>query len=309
MTSKIHDCFIFSNEVELLKLRLAVMGPHVDRFLVVEGTKTFSGQTREAQFPKIRASLPYGEKIDYVLISNFPETDDPWVREHFLRDQIRANVAASDDDLVLVSDVDEIINLPAVLPGYDHNEAARIELPTHYHFADVRSSELISVNLITPFRIIKEINIGNRNTYAGFAKTLVKDSGGENGGHFTYMFGYDVARYVTKINQFSHQELNTPYMTDRERILKCVKWNFDVFERHQFAYRQVPLHRLFPGFLDAINQESLSLPIKATTTPPDSSLLRWTDMYYWQRSYHQYRYARARFKRRCLAIIGRSSRR
>ena len=39
----IYDCFQFFNELDILKLRLHVMDPLVDKFVISEATETFSG--------------------------------------------------------------------------------------------------------------------------------------------------------------------------------------------------------------------------------------------------------------------------
>ncbi len=38
----IYDCFQFFNELDILKIRLHVLGPVVDRFVISEATETFS---------------------------------------------------------------------------------------------------------------------------------------------------------------------------------------------------------------------------------------------------------------------------
>ncbi len=42
----LYDCFIFSNELELLELRLRVLNSSVDKLVLVESTHTFSGKTK-----------------------------------------------------------------------------------------------------------------------------------------------------------------------------------------------------------------------------------------------------------------------
>ena len=38
----IYDCFQFFNELDILKIRLEVMNPIVDKFVISEATETFS---------------------------------------------------------------------------------------------------------------------------------------------------------------------------------------------------------------------------------------------------------------------------
>ena len=46
----IYDCFIFNNEIELLDLRLNILSPYVDKFIITEGDKTFSGIPKESVY-------------------------------------------------------------------------------------------------------------------------------------------------------------------------------------------------------------------------------------------------------------------
>ena len=44
--SKIFDCFIFNNETDLLKIRLAYLNKFVDYFVIVESCQTFQGKKK-----------------------------------------------------------------------------------------------------------------------------------------------------------------------------------------------------------------------------------------------------------------------
>ena len=40
----IYDCFTFFNELDLLDIRLNILNDYVDKFVIVESTKTFTGK-------------------------------------------------------------------------------------------------------------------------------------------------------------------------------------------------------------------------------------------------------------------------
>ena len=50
MTARVYDCFTFNNEYDVLKIRLNELSSVVDRFVVVEGTRTFSGINKKLTF-------------------------------------------------------------------------------------------------------------------------------------------------------------------------------------------------------------------------------------------------------------------
>ena len=50
----IFDCIPFFNELDILKLRMQIMSPYVDRFVLEESTVTFSGEPKEMIFDRNR---------------------------------------------------------------------------------------------------------------------------------------------------------------------------------------------------------------------------------------------------------------
>ena len=44
--AKIYDVITFFNELDLLELRLEMLDPYVDRFVIVECVETFSGKPK-----------------------------------------------------------------------------------------------------------------------------------------------------------------------------------------------------------------------------------------------------------------------
>lgn len=113
------DCFMFSNENEVAKLRIAELYNHVDYFLIVESDKVhLTGENRELRFLNIGIDKKYYDKIIYKPITL--NQDSPWGRENENRykvfDCIKESFPdgsikqLSDNDLILISDCDEIPN-------------------------------------------------------------------------------------------------------------------------------------------------------------------------------------------------------
>ncbi|MCK7615648.1 hypothetical protein [Roseibium sediminicola] len=119
---KLYDCFVFHNEFDLLEIRLREMGDHVDHFVLVEANQTQRGGPKPYYFAENRARFaPWADKIIDLQVE-FPDKLPPalgvyknrrkkdWERENFQRNCIaQALEACAPDDLVLLSDVDEII--------------------------------------------------------------------------------------------------------------------------------------------------------------------------------------------------------
>ena len=49
----IYDCFPFFNELDILKMRMEIMDPIVDKFVIEEAAYTFSSEPKPLYFRKI----------------------------------------------------------------------------------------------------------------------------------------------------------------------------------------------------------------------------------------------------------------
>lgn len=100
----VYDCFVFFNELELLELRLEELSDVVDRFVLVEGTKTFRGKKKPLYFEdnKERYSK-FLNRIIHIRVDDFPESTNPWELEYHQRNMIAKGLSncKSDDNLLL----------------------------------------------------------------------------------------------------------------------------------------------------------------------------------------------------------------
>ena len=123
---------MFYDEEILLDIRLNVLNEHVDYFVIVESKYFHNGKVRDLKFD-IKKYEKFKEKIIYIVHQDSPSgileinnNDDEGTKSHKLifnahlreNDQ-RNNIAkglknANDEDLILISDVDEIPNLNSI---------------------------------------------------------------------------------------------------------------------------------------------------------------------------------------------------
>ena len=107
---KIFDCFSYLDEDLLLNLRLNILNDYVDYFVIIEGNKTWQNNSKEFKFD-INKFREFQNKIIYIQVKDLPDGDDPYLRENFQRNCILRGIeAAKEDDLILISDLDEIPN-------------------------------------------------------------------------------------------------------------------------------------------------------------------------------------------------------
>ena len=131
---KIYDCFIYFDEDLLLDVRLNILDQYVDKFVIVESKFSHSGELRKPSF-NINKFKKFEKKIEYILLDKNPsnlfeiEKNDKSrnekiiingnLREFYQRNAIlRGLKSAEENDLILVSDVDEI----PFLENIDFNE-------------------------------------------------------------------------------------------------------------------------------------------------------------------------------------------
>lgn len=115
---KIYDCFTYFNESEILELRLAHLYDTVDFFVIVEADMTHRGEKKEYNFEKIKDKVSlYQDKIIYVKLKLKKDglEKNEWLLENAQRNGILDGLKnCSEDDLILISDLDEIPSKNAI---------------------------------------------------------------------------------------------------------------------------------------------------------------------------------------------------
>jgi hypothetical protein len=108
---KVYDCFTFYNEFDLLELRLKEHWDHVDYFVISEANKTHQGHAK----PFLLADnwdryKEFHSKIIHIKVDDMPTDPNAWVLENFQRNALARGLdKANPDDVMVVSDLDEII--------------------------------------------------------------------------------------------------------------------------------------------------------------------------------------------------------
>ena len=118
----IYDCFQYFNEDHIVDLRLNILDPYVDYFVISESTKTHQGKNKKINFD-INNFPKFKDKIQYLVIENEPEGIDKNNNSSAVKRMnslLRINQSydymmnaikdASDNDLICLSDNDEIPN-------------------------------------------------------------------------------------------------------------------------------------------------------------------------------------------------------
>lgn len=234
--ARIFDCFTFFNELDVLEIRLAELNDVVDHFVIVEATLSFSGKPKPLVFQENAARFArYADKIIHVVVDDMPvDTTNAWDREYFQRNAImRGLLGAAPDDIVMISDADEIPRAAVISEIMEKNlargsivlllldqfcfrmnlkakgfvwskgtrllEKEHVVSPQEVRALRVRTRKKAYQKYLDPLRLRLEI-------LSRFRRKLTPRFVPNAGWHFGFMGGTDAIRL--KIQSYSHQELN-----------------------------------------------------------------------------------------------------
>ena len=130
----IYDCFMYFDEDLLLDVRLNILNKFVKKFVIVESPYLHSGKKKKLNF-NINDYSKFKDKIIYLVADDLPQglksinsnddladknkkiLDNSLKRENFQRNYLLNGLKnCGEEDLVLLSDVDEIPNLEKFYP-------------------------------------------------------------------------------------------------------------------------------------------------------------------------------------------------
>jgi len=109
------DCFTFWKELDILEIRLNELYSFVDKFVIVEASKTQSLLEKPFYFEENKERYSkFLDKIIHIKVEDTPDNNSNlWNMENFQRNCISRGlkqIDLSDEDIILISDLDEIPN-------------------------------------------------------------------------------------------------------------------------------------------------------------------------------------------------------
>ncbi|CAH1433906.1 unnamed protein product [Lactuca virosa] len=144
---RVFDAVLFSNEVDLLTIRWHELYPYVTEFVLLESNSTFTGLPKPLVFDSLREQFKFVEpRLTYGKIpGRFRKGENPFVEEAYQRlalDYLLRKAGIQDDDLLIMSDVDEIpsrhtINLLRCWRASIHRYKSGTTRYAHYRQSDV----------------------------------------------------------------------------------------------------------------------------------------------------------------------------
>ena len=136
------DACMFFNELDVLEIRLNELYPVVDHFVIAESVERHGSNKPKALLLKENWERfkQFEDKICYVQSPEFPKFKDTgasrWARENFHRNSLMAGIQSLSpvpEDLVILSDCDEIPRATAVNANRNLREMRRFNLDFFYY--------------------------------------------------------------------------------------------------------------------------------------------------------------------------------
>ena len=225
------DCFTFNGENAILKLHLSILNDYVDKFIIVEANRTFTGEPKPYYlYRDYRYFKHWWKKIHYYTVDDWDDVElweqaikspntkgaEHWKREWYIKESIHKalkDTGVKDDDTLFIGDVDEIID-PTV--DFESETPIKAKLRVYSYYLNNRSNEEFWGTLICQYKDIKDKCLNNlRSDKSLYSK------GNYLGWHFTSAGGIDEVRRKLN-NSYSEDSYNTPQVQEllEERFIR-----------------------------------------------------------------------------------------
>jgi beta-1,4-mannosyl-glycoprotein beta-1,4-N-acetylglucosaminyltransferase len=236
------DTFMFRDEIDMLEFRLRLLYGLVDKFVIVESDRTFSGERKPFNINNYRNGrlAPFAEKIICHQFSpviegldleskpsHYDESHDCWNIEHQQREAILDAVRPfGNNDIMLMGDLDEIPSHEALMQAKlfcERLPAVCVQQFFYYNLTCLRE-EAWPGTTIAPVKMYRERG-------AQEVRDIRREfPGGRPGGwHLSYFGGLQKIQH--KIRTFSHQEFNNETYLNPAKIQNHIKTGTDLFDR------------------------------------------------------------------------------
>ncbi len=260
----IYDCFQYFNEDHMVDLRMNILNNQVDYFVISESTKTHQGKEKKLNFD-IKNFKKYEKKIIYTIADydkkeNFiNHTGGESLIEQHQRNNITQGLKkANDNDLIILSDSDEIPDLKKINLIKSRTKFTAFSQTMFMYklnLKNINESHWIGSKMClkkyfpTPQKLrnlkFKKFPFWRIDKYN--LQTI-------NGGwHFSFL--QSPKDIIEKIKSYSHGEFNTQENTNEASIKDKIRNNIDIFGRG-FELKKIYIDNTFPDYI-VNNQQSL----------------------------------------------------
>ncbi|XVF60204.1 hypothetical protein PTKIN_Ptkin08bG0025700 [Pterospermum kingtungense] len=237
---RVFDAVLFSNEIDILTLRWNELYPYITQFVLLESNSTFTGLPKPLLFASNRQQFKFIEpRLTYGMIGGrFRKGENPFVEEAYQRvalDQLLRIAGIEDDDLLIMSDVDEIPSAHTInllrwcdgIPPIIHLQLKNYLYSFEYH-VDNKSWRAS----------IHRYKTG-KTRYAHYrqADVILSDSGW----HCSFCFRY-ISEFIFKMKAYSHTDrVRFSHYLNPKRIQDVICKGSDLFDMipEEYTFKEI----------------------------------------------------------------------
>ena len=259
---KIYDCITFFQSNLLFELRFHTLKNIVDHFVICEATKTHVGKSKKLLF-NYKKWKKYGDKIIFIKVNDLPKVNLKGKKDYVLlkiqMERLFLGIkGASDNDLIMLSDEDEIPNPDKIKNFISNDYKYGIFLQKLYNYKinilnitegnnNWPGSRICKRKYLKSFFDLRVLKV--KNIHSPFWKFYKEKSIQliKNGGwHFSYLMS--PMQILNKIKNSSHTELNNKNYANIKFIKNKIKNLEDLFDR-KYLLKKVKVDKSYPNYI------------------------------------------------------------
>ena len=258
---KLIDCFMYFDEDLVLDIRLNTLNNYVDKFVIAEATLDHSGKQKKLNF-NIDNFSKFKAKINYIVIDDLPvdvsNYKKNWDPSH-IRDQFQRNALTrgynnyNDQDLIMISDIDEIPDPKKINEFKLENKYAcfiQKNFQSRINQLNVSSpnwpgTKICQKKYLKSPQWLRNLKTKKRNWWSIFRDKqpqIILDGGW----HFSFLKKPELIQ--KKIKSYAHQEFNKDEYTNIDKIKERINLNKDIFNR-DYSYEKIKIDNSFPEYI------------------------------------------------------------
>ena len=252
----IYDCFQYFNEDHMVDLRLSILDKYVDYFVISESTKTHQGKPKKINF-NINKFSKFKDKIKFLIADYDKEIDflnhtggESPVEQHQRNFLIKGIESALPDDLIILSDSDEIPDLSKIKDINKNKKYIAFSQKMFMYKLNLQNldesnwigSKITKKKYITSMQSLRNLKFKNYPIWRIDKYNLQIINGGW---HFSFL--QTPHQILEKIKSYSHGEFNNKDFTEKNIQEKMLK-NEDIFGRGN-KLKKVELDSSFPKYI------------------------------------------------------------
>lgn len=213
----IYDLQVFNGEYDTLEIKFNLL-PFVDKFIIVEGIETFSGNPKILYWIERNRDRfeEWEDKVIYYIVSDYtdenilkqmegrPYVDQPAFQKAFYQKEMLRRVLEKqnpdDEDIIYYGDTDEVYKEQKV-----DDKVHKLRQLAYSYFLNNRSPEDWRGTIVTKYKNLRNGCLNDMR-----ANPIEADIINDAGWHWTNLGGLEAVK--KKIESYDHQEVHVPWV-------------------------------------------------------------------------------------------------